>query len=472
VDISEFAVKEAPFHSEIYLWADNCIITDNNPLNNWYSIHFKLLNNKIYLNDFINNIDNVYPSGSAHINYMGDWNDCTGSDTNGDGIGDTYNIDSREDNYPLIPWENYSMPTISIYTDKTSYVPGDTMYIGLNITNPGDAIDIGFALLMETPSKGLHLLMSIPSAILPAELDYNNSNQWVFTLPEVPDGMYTWIAVFFDPETYEVIDWDDAKWELSTEVEYWAVIVGIADYEGTSSDLNYTDDDAMDIYNTLLSDPNWRADHIKLLIDGDADRSNILAAIDWLITNVDANDIAIFFFSGHGTYGTDLPPYDEADGYDEYICPHDFNCIRDDELDVALDMINSNKMVVIIDSCFSGGMVKDLDAKIKTLPKLGVKLVDGFKKDIGEDGRVVLMASDDNEHLLEHSVLQNGVFTYFVVKGLEGAADANANGRISAEETFIYAEPQVKTYTFGAQNPQIYDGYTGELEIITFTALQ
>jgi len=89
--------------------------------------------NNIYLNNFIDNCDNVYSEatniwnspekitytykGGAYTNYLGNyWSDYTGSDADGDGIGDTfydtsYSIDSDKDNYPLMqPWENYFKP--------------------------------------------------------------------------------------------------------------------------------------------------------------------------------------------------------------------------------------------------------------------------------------------------------------------------------------------------------------------------
>ena len=87
-------------------------------------------NNIIYVNNFINNTDNVYSydskniwnstekitytyKGSTFTSYMGNyWDDYSGSDANSDGIGDTpYSMDSDKDNYPLmLPWENYFAP--------------------------------------------------------------------------------------------------------------------------------------------------------------------------------------------------------------------------------------------------------------------------------------------------------------------------------------------------------------------------
>jgi len=105
-------------------------------------------NNVVYHNNFIDNIeqavwnpdcvntwDNGYPSGG---NY---WSDYTGTDSNGDGIGDTsYNIDPmNRDRYPLMTeWGGIHDVAIVNVTPSTTIVPsGDIIYINVTAKNEG-----------------------------------------------------------------------------------------------------------------------------------------------------------------------------------------------------------------------------------------------------------------------------------------------------------------------------------------------
>ena len=66
-----------------------------------------------------------------------------------------------------------------------------------------------------------------------------------------------------------------------------------------------------------------------------------------------------------------------------------------------------------------------------------------------------LTASRDRERSFESPDLEggHGVFTYYVVKGLEGAADTSGDGVVTADELAEYVHTQVREATKNEQNP-------------------
>ena len=256
---------------------------------------------------------------------------------------------------------------------------------------------------------------------------------------------------------------------VRADCEVWAVIVGISDFRFVN-DLSYCDDDARDLTTYLQNDCAIPADHIVTLIDSQASKNAIQSKIAELQSKSGTDDIVVVSFSSHGTYGSDLSPYDESDGYDEYIIAWDTRylsgAIRDDELKAWLDAVPSKNTLLIVDTCFSGGMTKDTGSRFLSLPDTTTTppstrdgLRQDFSRDLSDSRYTVLMACNDAELSGESSALQNGYFTYFLLEGLLSlSADTNANTYLSAEEGFFYAKPKVAAYSYNSQNPQIYDG--------------
>ena len=136
----------------------------------------------------------------------------------------------------------------------------------------------------------------------------------------------------------------------------------------------------------------------------------------------------------------------------------------------------------------SGGFAtKGAEGTIKTVPNpqvpkdaiakkhFGEGLVEHLKQPISRDlnktSYVVLMACGEGDSAYEYEDLVNGVFTYYIVEGLWGLADANSNIEVSAEESFNYADPLVLQYHRPAhQNPELWDGYEGDLALVISSA--
>jgi uncharacterized caspase-like protein len=254
--------------------------------------------------------------------------------------------------------------------------------------------------------------------------------------------------------------------------EYYALILGISDYQPAGPggpDLNYADDDANDLYQTLITEHNWKQENIIKLIDSQATKSEIQNSLNNLAARENSNDLFLFYFAGHGSYTLDQPPIDEVDGFDEYILTHDQEEILDDELTAMLEILDSKKIVVIIDACFSGGFFKSSDLETRTVPGPEPKeLIDTLNGDLAKQGYIVLSASDDDETCAESTILQNGVFTFYLIEGMTTTnsfpADLDNDDKVSAEEAYAYAAPKATNFNPN-QHAQIWDAITGEAEL-------
>lgn len=103
------------------------------------------------------------------------------------------------------------MCKIEIYTDKTNYTAGDVMCLGLNVTNPEDAMRAGIKIWLNTPTgRNFTLLNTI--ATLSSGLEYANPCFKRFKLPAIPTGNYTWYALIYEPSTEARISEDNASW--------------------------------------------------------------------------------------------------------------------------------------------------------------------------------------------------------------------------------------------------------------------
>jgi len=84
----------------------------------------------------------------------------------------------------------------------------------------------------------------------------------------------------------------------------YAIVVGISDYPGTSSDLSYCDDDSQDVYSMLINDFNFKSENVYYLQDSSASKGAISDAFDQIASQISDDDIFFFYYSGHGGAGT------------------------------------------------------------------------------------------------------------------------------------------------------------------------
>jgi uncharacterized caspase-like protein len=59
----------------------------------------------------------------------------------------------------------------------------------------------------------------------------------------------------------------------------------------------------------------------------------------------------------------------------------------------------------------------------------------------------------------------HGVFSYYVIKGLQGAADANHDGVVDADELIKYVSEQVPMATMNKQHPREFGTYDNMMRL-------
>jgi len=257
--------------------------------------------------------------------------------------------------------------------------------------------------------------------------------------------------------------------EVTPYENIWALVIGISDYREVE-DLKYGSLDAEAMASWLL-DNGVPAGHIRLLTDRHlvdredlrSDEATLVAvreALGWLRRMAGPTDLVVIHFSGHGFQGID-DDGDEADGVDEFLVLSDTReaakedtALRDDEFGRFLDRIESQHVVVFFDSCYSGGHSRSLSSGAR--PSGGHT---DLLRDFAMEGRLVFSAAAEAQEAFESDVLQHGVFSHFLLRGLNGEADSNGDEHISAWELYTYVSREVPPYVLrekqAEQTPQL-----------------
>jgi tetratricopeptide (TPR) repeat protein len=227
----------------------------------------------------------------------------------------------------------------------------------------------------------------------------------------------------------------------------YAVVIGVAAYKNlpATAQLEFPNRDAEDIYAALISPEGGQfpAENVHKLINERATVENIRHEIeDWLPSVTKENDRVLIYFAGHGF----------VSGGKGYLAPYDVDIKKVatsaypmDSLGAAIGgRIKGKWKVLITDACHSGAITPEADAK-----QVNQSLLD-LQKSLFS-----LTASRDREQSFESDKFGggHGVFTYYVVKGLEGEADTDGDGIVSADELSEYVHSNVRLATGGRQNP-------------------
>ncbi len=216
-----------------------------------------------------------------------------------------------------------------------------------------------------------------------------------------------------------------------------ALIIGIEEYENTFS-AKFAKNDALvfnDFVHTSFGVPK---ENIKLLMNNEAGRTNTLKTlVKWLPKVVKENKTDVYlFFSGHGLAS--------EDGEDLYLLPSDGDpdlleesTLKRNKLFDRIAKLNPRSVTVFLDTCYSGATRTEeflvaakpifIEAKEQNIPT-------NFTVFSASAARETAKVLDEAEH---------GLFSYYMMKGLEGDADSNSDNQITNGELLTFIKQNV-----------------------------
>jgi WD40 repeat protein len=236
---------------------------------------------------------------------------------------------------------------------------------------------------------------------------------------------------------------DQAPVRNSKQPEAHAVIIGIERYKNALLPaVSHARRDATIVREYMTRTLGIPPENIHLLVDHEATLADLRTAISGQLAAAidDPKSRVYIYFAGHGAPNlkTKRP----------YLVPHDGNpaypetsCYPLSELYESLGRLKV-PVTVMLDACFSGSAGRG-DAPETLLANARPALVE--LKDTGTPPNVSVLAAANGEQVSSSfAAKKHGLFTYFLLKGLGGAADQDKDGRLTLEELHRFVTPAVQ----------------------------
>jgi tetratricopeptide (TPR) repeat protein/uncharacterized caspase-like protein len=220
----------------------------------------------------------------------------------------------------------------------------------------------------------------------------------------------------------------------------YAVIVGISSYETTGiPQLQYAHRDAQIFAEYLKSKAGGSLpeQNIRLLLNENATYAAIYDALNWLLDTCEKDDLVYFFFSGHGDMENNtIYKLGFLLSYNTPRVNYINNAVRVEDLNNianTLSVTKHAKVILITDACHSG--------KLAGSDFRGSSLV-GEQLRTVQSSEVRMSSCAPDQLSVEDQGWGGGrgVFSYYLVNGLEGLADYSKDGTVTVNEIKQYLD--------------------------------
>ena len=233
----------------------------------------------------------------------------------------------------------------------------------------------------------------------------------------------------------------------------FALVIGISKYQylPSKAQLKFADADAQALRDFLVGEKGgFEPQNVTLLVNDQATQIRIFRELDRLQRGSGPNDLVLIFFAGHGVVNSAeqgfLLAYDSRP--DDLLA----TAVEMDRFNSILKRIRARSVVIISDACHSGtigdliaaGSVKNVTAKVFT---------ESFSRE--DQSSFIFSAAGPTQSSLEVPALKHGLFTYYLLQGLEGEADRDHDGLVRSKELYDYVAPRVREKAKQEQYDQI-----------------
>lgn len=234
------------------------------------------------------------------------------------------------------------------------------------------------------------------------------------------------------------------------QADKYALLVGIDDYESEDiSDLNFAVADVKSFGDALVRNLRFSRDNVKVMTS-DLGRgplyptdNNLLRQLDILSNNIKPEDTFIFYFSGHGFQRPEAHFLATVNADPFNITTLKKSAISIADLKEAMARIQARQVVFVLDACRNDPAKGRGDAANKMSLKFAKDLQEiAGDTGAGQAGSATLLACSQGQRAWEWPEKRHGVFTYYLLEGIKGAA-AERNGELTAVGLCTYVQEQV-----------------------------
>jgi hypothetical protein len=218
----------------------------------------------------------------------------------------------------------------------------------------------------------------------------------------------------------------------------------------------------------------------KVLLDGDVTRAAFLLSWQEMVAASAPGDALLVTYSGHGSQERASNPGATADGMHDSFILASFDSskpalsqerILDEEMQGLWKSVQGrNKVIFLADACHSGGMTRNVDARVGAGLRYRTAGVYDVVSDLQAEIKiprasstlelphVVFLAGAQPDELVPEFAIEGrpqGALSWSFASALAGRADSNGDGVVSGAELSSYVLRSIRTLSDSGQHPNV-----------------